>query len=125
MKNNITAMIAAATMFAAPITVLAGPYRSAIVRGGNEEAHLMIDVPKGKAIAITNFADTLPDISKSIVGVNINGEIAVILQAVLASQNSTEGQPNNREVIVVGPATVSVNTSVGQIAFISYRIFAN
>ena len=99
-------------------TALAGPLRTVLVSGTAGPTDFVLQVPAGRAVAIVNFiAD-----DTSLLSVTINNVTALAMKPVSTANAVTVP---SKEVIVAGPASITVDVTGGVRAFLTYRLLAN
>jgi hypothetical protein len=121
MKVKLTAILTATIMLAA--NAVAGQYRSEVIQGsgGTLTVNFTLNVPAGRAVSIINFIDTsgAQDAAQLFVqkgSFNAN---------VLIAKSIAEGEEIRKDVIIAGPAVLTVKSIDGHKVFLSYQNFAN
>lgn len=112
------AFLIPALSLALSFTALAGPFRTTIVNGTVGPTDFVLQVPAGRAIGIVNFiAD-----DTSLLSVTINNVTTIAMKPVSTANAVTAP---SKEVVIAGPANITVDVTGGVRAFLTYRVFAN
>src|SRR5260221_13534723 len=119
MKYITTILFTACILALAPLAQ-AHAYTSVVI--GDTDPTFTITVPANKAIIITNFSQDSAGTTNPGLTVNINSTLINALHAVVVGDSKNE---STKDVIIAGPAIVTVNPSGGTALFLTYKTISN
>jgi hypothetical protein len=118
MKRIILTLVSIAAI---TTSTIAGPFKTAIYNENG--AGETIDIPSGKAFSIVNFVPRNVNGGAAIVYATINNTTGILL--FVGSKPTTIADVISRELVVDGPAVITVYVGSEQQCLMTYKIFAN
>jgi hypothetical protein len=119
MKTLFPRFVAALCCFVFAAIAFAGDFKSAIISGGG--SLLLPHVANDQFLVIRNFTQDTATSSRGIVMVTTHTGTANVLTAAILDPSNTSSLEVINNVVVAGPADVTVKCGDGTDCFITYR----
>jgi hypothetical protein len=99
-------------------TAIAGPFRTVVIPGSPQSVDFTLAIPAGKALGVVNLISD----DNGFLSATVNGQTMQVLKTVSTVTASTVSA---KEVIIDGPATITIDAPNALSVFFTYRLFGN